>query len=171
MTHNVELLWFMLTSSNLSQAAWGVLQKGGKELYIKSFEMGVLFHPEAFKVDNKSGRCVDKRGCFNLRREFSNTPCHPILGVDTGAVLGTNKVDGDDSEWQGNTTVVFRPKLTEAERSSVHYEPCGTGTDYLRVTTIYFPAPYHLPGEPYDHRPGGDVPWTVKTRHPGMDLG
>ena len=69
----VELDWFLLTSANLSQAAWGVLQKNNSSLYIKSFELGVLFLP---------GRVVS-----NYRR-FSCTPSHPLLGLSRG--IGSN---------------------------------------------------------------------------------
>jgi hypothetical protein len=38
-----ELAWLLLGSHNLSQSAWGQLQKGGMQLEIKSYELGVLF--------------------------------------------------------------------------------------------------------------------------------
>lgn len=34
--------WFLLTSANLSKAAWGVLQKNASQLHIRSWELGVL---------------------------------------------------------------------------------------------------------------------------------
>lgn len=37
--------WFLLTSANLSRAAWGERQKSNTQLQIRSFELGVLFHP------------------------------------------------------------------------------------------------------------------------------
>lgn len=40
-----ELAWFMLASHNLSKAAWGVLQKGGTQLMVRSYELGVLLLP------------------------------------------------------------------------------------------------------------------------------
>ncbi|BBN01781.1 tyrosyl-DNA phosphodiesterase 1 [Marchantia polymorpha subsp. ruderalis] len=39
------LAWFLLTSSNLSKAAWGSLQKQNSQLMIRSYELGVLFLP------------------------------------------------------------------------------------------------------------------------------
>ena len=46
---DVELAWFLLTSANLSQAAWGTFkaetQSCSEQLTIKSFELGVLFLP------------------------------------------------------------------------------------------------------------------------------
>ncbi|XP_063855891.1 tyrosyl-DNA phosphodiesterase 1-like isoform X2 [Scylla paramamosain] len=38
--------YFMLTSANLSKAAWGVLQKKGDQLFIRAFELGVLLLPK-----------------------------------------------------------------------------------------------------------------------------
>uniref|UniRef100_A0A7N0UE80 FHA domain-containing protein n=1 Tax=Kalanchoe fedtschenkoi TaxID=63787 RepID=A0A7N0UE80_KALFE len=40
-----ELAWFLLTSANLSKAAWGALQKSNSQLMIRSYELGVLFLP------------------------------------------------------------------------------------------------------------------------------
>ena len=38
--------WFLLTSANLSKAAWGVYEKDQSQLMIRSYEIGVLFIPE-----------------------------------------------------------------------------------------------------------------------------
>ena len=40
-----ELAWALLSSNNLSQAAWGKLEKNGAQLYVKSYELGVLVLP------------------------------------------------------------------------------------------------------------------------------
>ncbi|KAL9456276.1 hypothetical protein AB3S75_005491 [Citrus x aurantiifolia] len=42
-----KLAWFLLTSANLSKAAWGALQKNNSQLMIRSYELGVLFLPSA----------------------------------------------------------------------------------------------------------------------------
>ncbi|CAL8141828.1 unnamed protein product [Orchesella dallaii] len=41
-----KLAWFLLTSANLSKAAWGKLSKNSDRLSIMSWEAGVLFIPE-----------------------------------------------------------------------------------------------------------------------------
>ncbi|GJN32535.1 hypothetical protein PR202_gb21049 [Eleusine coracana subsp. coracana] len=41
-----DIAWFLLTSSNLSKAAWGALQKNNSQLMIRSYELGVLFLPQ-----------------------------------------------------------------------------------------------------------------------------
>ncbi|XP_014678998.1 PREDICTED: tyrosyl-DNA phosphodiesterase 1-like [Priapulus caudatus] len=42
------LSWFVVTSANLSKAAWGALEKNNAQLAIRSYELGVLFVPEDF---------------------------------------------------------------------------------------------------------------------------
>nr|CAG8570813.1 13706_t:CDS:2 [Entrophospora candida] len=49
-TSNANIAWFCLTSSNLSKAAWGVLQKEKTQLFISNYEMGVLIFPELFNT-------------------------------------------------------------------------------------------------------------------------
>lgn len=68
-SENTSLLWFLLTSSNVSQAAWGVFQGHGakRNFFVKSFEMGVLFCPQ---------------DTTTIKRLYSCTPQHPLLGVD-----------------------------------------------------------------------------------------
>lgn len=41
--------WLLLTSANLSKAAWGALQKNNSQLMIRSYELGVLFIPSPVK--------------------------------------------------------------------------------------------------------------------------
>lgn len=40
-----EIAYFILTSANLSKAAWGSLEKNASQLNIRSYELGVLFLP------------------------------------------------------------------------------------------------------------------------------
>ena len=42
-----EFAWVAITSSNLSQAAWGALQNNDSQLMIRSYEAGILFVPTA----------------------------------------------------------------------------------------------------------------------------
>jgi len=75
-----RLLWFILSSSNLSQAAWGLIEGSGpsQKLYVKSYEMGVLFVPQHIS---------------QIGRSFSCTPAHPLLGLDAHPILkGGRKV-------------------------------------------------------------------------------
>nr|CCA15048.1 tyrosylDNA phosphodiesterase putative [Albugo laibachii Nc14] len=45
------LRWALLSSSNLSSAAWGSYQKQKNQFMIRSFEIGVLFHPKVYRND------------------------------------------------------------------------------------------------------------------------
>ena len=53
---NIRLAWFLLTSANMSKAAWGALQKKGSQLAIRSFELGVLFIPS---LSSSGEECTD----------------------------------------------------------------------------------------------------------------
>uniref|UniRef100_A0A5S6R368 Tyrosyl-DNA phosphodiesterase 1 n=1 Tax=Trichuris muris TaxID=70415 RepID=A0A5S6R368_TRIMR len=58
-----KLAWFLLTSANLSKAAWGSFEKNCAQIFIRSFEIGVLFLPQLYnrevfalnKMDSESG--------------------------------------------------------------------------------------------------------------------
>lgn len=41
-----QMAWFLLTSANLSKAAWGALEKNNSQLMIRSYEAGVLIATE-----------------------------------------------------------------------------------------------------------------------------
>ena len=41
-----QLAWFLMTSANLSKAAWGVTEKQDTQLCVRSYEIGVLFLPK-----------------------------------------------------------------------------------------------------------------------------
>ncbi|KAH7569520.1 hypothetical protein ACOSP7_012962 [Xanthoceras sorbifolium] len=63
-----KMAWFLLTSSNLSKAAWGALQKNNSQLMIRSYELGVLFLPAmkrhrcGFSCTNNGVPSKDQRG-------------------------------------------------------------------------------------------------------------
>ncbi|XP_059623908.1 tyrosyl-DNA phosphodiesterase 1 [Cornus florida] len=44
-----NLAWLLLTSANLSKAAWGALQKNNSQLMVRSYELGVLFLTSSIK--------------------------------------------------------------------------------------------------------------------------
>ncbi|XP_022107497.1 tyrosyl-DNA phosphodiesterase 1-like isoform X2 [Acanthaster planci] len=43
-----HIAWFLVTSANMSKAAWGALEKNGQQLMIRSYEIGVAFLPADF---------------------------------------------------------------------------------------------------------------------------
>ncbi|XP_065879228.1 tyrosyl-DNA phosphodiesterase 1 [Euphorbia lathyris] len=54
-----KLAWFLLTSANLSKAAWGALQKNNSQLMIRSYELGVLFLPSSYNGHGYGFSCTD----------------------------------------------------------------------------------------------------------------
>uniref|UniRef100_A0A672Q5I1 Tyrosyl-DNA phosphodiesterase 1 n=1 Tax=Sinocyclocheilus grahami TaxID=75366 RepID=A0A672Q5I1_SINGR len=45
-----QLAWFLVTSANLSKAAWGALEKNSTQIMVRSYELGVLYLPSAFNM-------------------------------------------------------------------------------------------------------------------------
>ncbi|KAI4885247.1 hypothetical protein NFI96_003116 [Prochilodus magdalenae] len=43
-----QLAWFLVTSANLSKAAWGAMEKNNTQVMVRSYELGVLYLPSAF---------------------------------------------------------------------------------------------------------------------------
>ncbi|XP_022720583.1 tyrosyl-DNA phosphodiesterase 1 isoform X2 [Durio zibethinus] len=88
-----KLAWFLLTSANLSKAAWGALQKNNSQLMIRSYELGVLFLPSHVKEENGGFSCTGNGG----------------LSKDTGRCgsVGSSKVPKTKLvtlTWQGSKT-------------------------------------------------------------------
>ncbi|XP_037088035.1 tyrosyl-DNA phosphodiesterase 1-like [Pollicipes pollicipes] len=63
-----RMAWFMLTSANLSKAAWGATEKQGQQLFIRSYEAGVLFIPKML-------------GCEFLRAADGDTPAPGAISL------------------------------------------------------------------------------------------
>ncbi|KAK1309189.1 hypothetical protein QJS10_CPA09g01256 [Acorus calamus] len=57
-----NLAWFLLTSANLSKAAWGALQKNNSQLMIHSYELGVLFMPSVIRDHGHEFSCTNGGG-------------------------------------------------------------------------------------------------------------
>ncbi|KAL6477412.1 hypothetical protein MHYP_G00132470 [Metynnis hypsauchen] len=47
-----QLAWFLITSANLSKAAWGALEKNNTQMMVRSYELGVLYLPSAFDMSS-----------------------------------------------------------------------------------------------------------------------
>ena len=129
-----QIDWFLLTSANCSKAAWGVFEKKNSQIYMKSYELGVLFHPKLVKTDV---------------RRFSLTPFHDILGVD----------DISFKQCCNNTVRLF--KLSPSPKSwtnlcrkneSSQVKSCDDDID-----PILFPVPFRVPAPVFTTC--CDVPW------------
>ncbi|XP_027361209.1 tyrosyl-DNA phosphodiesterase 1 isoform X2 [Abrus precatorius] len=90
--------WFLLTSANLSKAAWGALQKNNTQLMIRSFELGVLFLPSLFKRHGFAFSCtsnvVSKDKCSSKETsEMKKTKLVTLPGLTREKMHSSSEVD------------------------------------------------------------------------------
>ncbi|XP_021836412.2 tyrosyl-DNA phosphodiesterase 1 [Spinacia oleracea] len=97
-----NIAWFLLTSSNLSKAAWGALQKNNSQLMIRSYELGVLFLPTVVKNGFGFSCTKDKSSCKDTSGSMANSRNRKIKLV---SLTWPGRDDHDDS----NSEVVPLP--------------------------------------------------------------
>lgn len=93
-----KIAWFLVTSANLSKAAWGTFEKNGTQLMIRSYELGVLFLPSEFGLDT---------GYFSVKENmFSDEPASSFpVPYD----LPPEKYASKDRPWIWNIPYVKAP--------------------------------------------------------------
>ncbi|KAF1002807.1 tyrosyl-DNA phosphodiesterase 1 isoform X1 [Apium graveolens] len=111
-----NLAWFLLTSSNLSKAAWGALQKNNSQLMIRSYELGVLFLPSKWQgcsfscTDNGNqvmGKCesakaseAEKTKLVTLSWEGNrNTESSEVITLPVPYELPPQRYSSEDIPW------------------------------------------------------------------------
>ncbi|KAL8143841.1 hypothetical protein V2J09_016873 [Rumex salicifolius] len=67
-----NIAWFLLTSANLSKAAWGSLQKNNSQLMIRSYELGVLYLPSLMKKGSGFS-CTDYKDIVKDKEQPANS--------------------------------------------------------------------------------------------------
>ncbi|KAM3852795.1 tyrosyl-DNA phosphodiesterase 1 isoform 2-T2 [Vipera latastei] len=93
-----KIAWFLVTSANLSKAAWGAFEKNGTQLMIRSYELGVLFLPSEFDLNT---------GYFQVKENmFSNTP---VLSFPVPYDLPPEKYEKKDHPWIWNIPYTKAP--------------------------------------------------------------
>ncbi|KAL7751706.1 hypothetical protein RI367_002705 [Sorochytrium milnesiophthora] len=75
------LRWFLVTSANLSKAAWGAAEGKGAVLMIRSYELGVLVHPGLFDEPGGQVYMVNRTAHESLSGDA------PALPGDAAAVI------------------------------------------------------------------------------------
>ncbi|XP_060117548.1 tyrosyl-DNA phosphodiesterase 1 isoform X4 [Heteronotia binoei] len=83
-----KIAWFLVTSANLSKAAWGAFEKNGAQLMIRSYELGVLFLPAAFGLNT---------GYFQVKKNLFSD--EPALLFPVPYDLPPEKYDSEDCPW------------------------------------------------------------------------
>ncbi|XP_055291910.1 tyrosyl-DNA phosphodiesterase 1 isoform X3 [Moschus berezovskii] len=94
-----QIAWFLVTSANLSKAAWGALEKNGTQLMIRSYELGVLFLPSAFGLDS-----------FKVKQKFfSGSSQEPTASFPVPYDLPPELYGDRDRPWIWNIPYVKAP--------------------------------------------------------------
>nr|CAB3266878.1 tyrosyl-DNA phosphodiesterase 1-like [Phallusia mammillata] len=99
---NIRSAWFLLTSANLSKAAWGGLEKLNSQLAIKSYELGVLFIPSI--INNVTSESSPLDNYFHLNMSSSgkqfylpySLPLQPYNSEDEPWTWDAPHKDGPD---------------------------------------------------------------------------
>lgn len=93
-----KIAWFLVTSANLSKAAWGALEKNGTQLMIRSYELGVLFLPATFGLDS-----------FNVKQKFFSSHQEPAAAFPVPYDLPPELYGSKDRPWIWNIPYVKAP--------------------------------------------------------------
>ena len=113
---NIKAAWFLLTSANLSKAAWGALEKKETQLLIRSYELGVLFFPHSDPHNNVNCRKhikLDNR-YFNVQ---SSSPAQNNLSFPFSLPLVPYA--SSDSPWTWDS-----PHLDKPDHYGNIWNPC-----------------------------------------------
>jgi len=101
---SAELAWLYVGSHNLSKAAWGELQKGGAQLCIRSYELGVLFFPGRLCVLEPDPRRPHGRFLRQKRTSDMSSPCSSRNAVFVPLALNLSS-DGSITEVGGTCNI------------------------------------------------------------------
>eukprot|EP00770_Monocercomonoides_exilis_P011027 MONOS_10975.1-p1 / transcript=MONOS_10975.1 / gene=MONOS_10975 / organism=Monocercomonoides_exilis_PA203 / gene_product=unspecified product / transcript_product=unspecified product / location=Mono_scaffold00524:147-3217(-) / protein_length=809 / sequence_SO=supercontig / SO=protein_coding / is_pseudo=false len=77
--HDGELRWAVITSANLSKAAWGFITKKNNSLRISNYECGVLLHPSLILRSINVHRMWGKTSFFSCTNQ--QFPLPPVNGT------------------------------------------------------------------------------------------
>ncbi|CBH09628.1 tyrosyl-DNA Phosphodiesterase (Tdp1), putative [Trypanosoma brucei gambiense DAL972] len=140
------LKWFMLTSANLSRAAWGEWQKGGTQILIRSYELGVVYGTDSFINPADGGL-------------FSATPSKPIPVPSSigGDGLVRVKIKTLPSESDRDEPTLFLP-----------YNPLNP-QPYVSTLQMQQRERRHTGHSCVSQLSSLDVPWLVDLPHRGKD--
>lgn len=75
--------WHVLTSSNLSKAAWGQLEKKATQITIRSYELGVFISPELFKVSDSDDIIIGNIPITSWKDDFTRNRLNIINSVSS----------------------------------------------------------------------------------------
>ncbi|KAH9592372.1 tyrosyl-DNA phosphodiesterase 1 [Schistosoma haematobium] len=88
-----QIGWFLLTSANLSKAAWGAYEKSKTQLVIRSYELGVLFLPTNYKESAHSFEVLKNNA------KYSQSSTDGLLPFPIPYELPPLKYQSNDEPW------------------------------------------------------------------------
>ncbi|XP_078516190.1 tyrosyl-DNA phosphodiesterase 1 [Lissotriton helveticus] len=95
-----KIAWFLVTSANLSKAAWGSLEKNGTQLMIRSYELGVLFLPSSFDLDTNA---------FHVKVNVFSSSQEKAMSFPVPYDLPLERYGSKDRPWIWNIPYVNAP--------------------------------------------------------------
>eukprot|EP00112_Aurelia_sp_Birch-Aquarium-sp1_P011572 Seg2431.4 transcript_id=Seg2431.4/GoldUCD/mRNA.D3Y31 product="Tyrosyl-DNA phosphodiesterase 1" protein_id=Seg2431.4/GoldUCD/D3Y31 len=105
---DTKAAWFLVTSANLSKAAWGAFEKNDSQLMIRSYEIGVLMLPhnfsdeaETFRIAGSDVTSPDQSESSPVLQLPYDLPLTPYSMLDSPWVWDRNytKVDSLSGQW------------------------------------------------------------------------
>ena len=106
---------FVSTSANLSKAAWGALEKNQSQLFIRSYELGVVFLPQHFadvastapsyfdlEIDEQASRTDRRRQRLAFPLDLPLTPYGQTDEPWLWDVNHTKRLDSHGCTWEPN---------------------------------------------------------------------
>jgi hypothetical protein len=173
-----RLAWMIVTSSNLSKAAWGALEKNGSQLFIRSYEIGVAFVPSSLLA--YEWYCEQQRR--RCRPLFSCTPQNNAEGgtltqYDLAAALQKAGGASQESVVGEGTDRAMAVELLSTQNTCAPAggaaAPAGNTAVGANVMVgrhtrprVFCPVPFPLPPVPYR---ACDSPWTCDEPHFKLD--
>lgn len=157
----IHLEWFLLTSANLSQAAWGVSEKNDSQLYIKSFEIGVLFLPQRIVTIKRLFSCTPDHPILGLKstknrgdknQKFTKTMRLDRLGNTTNTDCQTKNIDSSllkSDRFNRKESTFLISKNLNAGNSGLYDENIEDDDIEDQSTIVHFPIPFKVPPDPY----------------------
>ena len=119
--------WFILASHNLSQAAWGKLEKKDTQLYIKSYEVGVLLLPSLVAQQDPP---TIRRQSFYAPRLRSTAPSDAWI-LPVPYALPPRVYKPDDIIWSTTDGIQLPASQRDAPRDRYHSKAGDPASFYL----------------------------------------
>jgi tyrosyl-DNA phosphodiesterase-1 len=175
-----QLAWLLVCSHNMSKAAWGTLQKGGAQLFVRSYELGVLLlpsleaayrsHPQRGFSCTAPGGAAGAAGAAGSRLQQGGASTEQAAAAAAGPSVAEHGAAGGAARgfvefW----SMAAQEGGEESKQQQQQQQQGGVGsscTEGPQVVRVHLPLPYQLPPERYAP---GDTPWAWDVPWEGLD--